>query len=181
MKRIIFLGLALWTASHAAHGETYFVHPISHMGDFPTIQAAVDYVQDGDIIELGDGIFQGDGNRDIDFLSKGITVRSQSGDPQACIIDCEGSASAPHRGFTLVDVGANAAIEGITIENGYHGSGGALLCYGDSSPLILKCILRFNSGVDGGAFYNWVDAFPRFIQCTFAENSAYESGGGMCI
>ena len=148
------------------------------MGDFPNIQAAVDHVQDGDIIELGDGLFQGEGNRDIDYLGKGIVIRSQSGNPQTCIVDCGGVF---HRGFLLNDVGQNAVLEGLTIENGVHEYGGAVLCYGNSSPLISNCIFRNNYAEDGGAIYNGDGAFPRIMHCTFAENRANGMGGGLCI
>ncbi len=67
---------------------TYLVQP-DGTGDFPTIQAAVEAALDGDVIELTNGIFSGNGNWDIDFLGKRITVRSQSGNPELCIIDCE--------------------------------------------------------------------------------------------
>lgn len=69
-------------------------------GDAPTIAAAVDsaYYQD-DIIELVDGLYVGEGNRDITVSSKNVMIRSQSGNPEACIIDCQGSAEEEHFGF----------------------------------------------------------------------------------
>ncbi|MCK4303254.1 MAG: hypothetical protein KAY24_03355 [Candidatus Eisenbacteria sp.] len=89
--------LALVTTATAT---TYIVNP-EGTGDFPTSQAAIDAVADGDIIELMNGTFIGDGNRDIDYLCKAITVRSQAGDPEACIIDCEGHWYEPHRAFSF--------------------------------------------------------------------------------
>ncbi len=49
---------------------------------------------------VADGIYTGEGNRDIDFLGKAITVRSENG-PESCIIDCQGSEADPHRGLLL--------------------------------------------------------------------------------
>ncbi|GAF67705.1 unnamed protein product, partial [marine sediment metagenome] len=90
MRRCIqALGLIV-ALSGMASGTTYVVTP-DGTGDFPTIQAAVDYAVDYDIIELTDGTFTGNGNRDIDYQGKSITVKSQTGDPQVCIIDCQGS------------------------------------------------------------------------------------------
>ena len=63
-----------------------------------TIQAAIDEVVDGDVIELIDGMFTGDGNRDMDYLGKALTIRSQSGDPDLCITPC-GALAEEHRGF----------------------------------------------------------------------------------
>ena len=68
--------------------------------EYPTIQAAIDDSNDGDTIMVSDGTYTGDGNRDIDFLGKAITLRSENG-PENCIINCQGSSSNPHRGFTF--------------------------------------------------------------------------------
>ena len=80
----VILSIFLVSSASAA---TYVVQP-DGTGDFPTIQAAINAVVDTDIIELADGTFTGDGNRDLDYLGKAITIRSQSGDPSVCVIDC---------------------------------------------------------------------------------------------
>jgi pectin methylesterase-like acyl-CoA thioesterase len=66
--------LLLISTSTPAFAATYVVSP-DGSGDFPTIQAAIDAAVDGGIIELTDGTFTGDGNRDIDYAGKSITVR----------------------------------------------------------------------------------------------------------
>jgi hypothetical protein len=68
--------------------------------EYPTIQAAVDAAVDDETILLADGIYTGDGNRDVSFGGKRITVTSQSG-PAYCVIDCQGSETDPHRGFVF--------------------------------------------------------------------------------
>lgn len=88
-------------------------------GAWPTIQTALGVSQAGDIVELTDGTFRGDGNRDLDFHGRAVTVRSQSGDPRACIIDCEGSEANQHRGFNcLSGEGPGSIVQGITITGG---------------------------------------------------------------
>ncbi len=62
-------------------------------GDFPTIQAAIDAAMPGDEIVLADGDYQGEGNFSIDFLGKAIVLRSASGNPEACFINCDGGLS----------------------------------------------------------------------------------------
>jgi len=61
-------------------------------------------IQD-DIIELTDGVYTGSGNRDLNNSGKYFLIRSQSGDPTACIIDLQGTAEEPHRGITYAEDG----------------------------------------------------------------------------
>ena len=68
-------------------------------GDQPTIQAALVVAFDGDIVELGDGVFRGLGNREVRFLGKDVTLLSASGNPETCVIDCQGSPANPYRAF----------------------------------------------------------------------------------
>jgi hypothetical protein len=100
-----------------------FQIPPDGSGYYPTIQAAIDDAFDGDIIELTDGIFTGEGNRDIDFHGRPVTVRSASGDPTTCIIDCEGNPEV-HRGFSFISgEGPASILDAITIRNGYMTAG----------------------------------------------------------
>lgn len=88
-------------------------------GDFPTIQAAVDAAAAGDTILLADGVFQGAGNRNIDFKGKAFTVRSQSGNAKACVIDPEGQQWIPLRGFDFKTLeGPGSVVRDLTIRNG---------------------------------------------------------------
>ncbi len=68
-------------------------------GDAPTIAAAIDSVSGNDIIELADGLYTGEGNRDLDNMEKAVVIFSSSGDPLNCVIDCEGSADDLHYGI----------------------------------------------------------------------------------
>ena len=163
-------------------GETYVVNP-EGTGDFPTIQAAIAGVQHGDVIELTDGTFTGDGNRDMDYLGKAITIRSQSGNPQACIIDCAGSRGDPHRGFSFVsDEGPESVLEGVTIANGYlppPGWGAGVEGGGSSTPL-LNGICSDNWAYEGGGATFTSASHATFVGCLFSGNSA-TAGGGVAV
>lgn len=54
-----------------------------------TIQYAIDAANNGDIVVLPDGVYRGEGNQNLDFDGKTITVLSENG-PENCIIDLEG-------------------------------------------------------------------------------------------
>ena len=67
----------------------------------------------GVTVIVADGVYTGTGNRDIDFLGKAITVRSENG-PNNCVIDCNGEG----RGFEFRSgEDANSVLAGFTITN----------------------------------------------------------------
>ncbi|MDM7916197.1 MAG: right-handed parallel beta-helix repeat-containing protein [Candidatus Eisenbacteria bacterium] len=210
MSRIRFSsGLGLFVLMGAlpvgsSLATTYVVHP-DGSGDLPTIQAAVNIATDGDVIELTDGIFRGAGNRAVSFLGKGITIRSQSGDPAECVIDCEGSA----KGFLFTSSeGQSSVLESVTITHGFTSdyggaidirsssprisrcvfrenfsgyTGGALSCLDYSGPVIEECEFYGNSvgpGLPGGAIYSGRYSEPTLSGCVLANNSAFVHGGG---
>ena len=174
MKKAI-LGVALLFWAIPCAGTTITLKA-DGSGDYPTIQAAIDDANDGDTIIVSPGIYTGDGNRDIDFKGKAVTVKSQEG-PESCIIKCEGSEETPHRGFTFKrGEQADSVLTGVTITNGYveYGEGGAIHCPG-SSPTIARCIITRNSGK--GAIY--ASGEPTIIDCIISDNYSSGLGGGI--
>jgi hypothetical protein len=154
----------------------YIVRPDS-TGDFPTIQAAIYASVDSDTIELTNGVFTGEGNMDIGYLGKAIVVRSQSGIPDSCIIDCQGAG----RGFYFrSNETASSVLAGVTIRNASADKGAGIRCTG-SSPSVRQCIITLNHAEnDGGGVYCWGSS-PDFAQCTISHNStpSYSHGGGV--
>ncbi|NIO84487.1 MAG: hypothetical protein GTN53_28595, partial [Candidatus Aminicenantes bacterium] len=71
---VSFCVVVLCLTAELAKGKTIIVRA-DGTGDYPTIQAAINAAATGDIIELQTGTYTGNGNRDIDFLGKVITVR----------------------------------------------------------------------------------------------------------
>jgi parallel beta-helix repeat protein len=147
--------------------------------DYPTIQAAADDCNDGDVVIISPGTYRGAGNREIDLRGKAITVRSIDPDNfrivDATIIDCEIAG----RGFIFqTGEDANSVIAGLTIVNGHSLAGGAIYCCGKSSPTIVNCAIISNSAVFGGGIACYEDSHPEISNCTLSNNSASMSGGG---
>ena len=169
--------------------------------DFVTIQAAIDAATHGDIIHVADGVYTGDGNRDIDFLGKAITVLGNVKAPSQVVIECDGSTSDLHRGFNFVSgEDPNSILEGFTVRNGvgpredvyfdrhYRSVGGAIYCH-YSSPTIRNCIFNNNKAIGsriiglvvyfgGGAIYNR-DSNPIIKECIFNLNATENYGGAI--
>jgi hypothetical protein len=144
-------------------------------GDYPTIQAAVDAIPSYDVVELCNGVFTGVGNRDIDFGGKAVTVRSGSGKPDSCVIDCQGAGRGFH--FHTAET-ASAQVRDLTVTNGHTSNGGAILCE-SATPTIAGCVLRGNTAdQNGGAIACTGGAAPVVENSTLAGNSA-ASGAGL--
>jgi hypothetical protein len=100
------------------------VHNVTQNIFHTTIQDAVDAAVNSDELVLAPTIYSGDGNRDVDFLGKAITIRSEDPDDpavvDATIVDCGGSSSEYHRGFLFHSgEGSDSVLAGITVTNGY--------------------------------------------------------------
>lgn len=145
-------------------------------GTYATIQAALDAAWSGVTIVLADGVYTGEGNRDVLTLGKSVIIRSAGGDPSACIIDCQGTAQEPHRGFAI---DADVELRDITIAGGYQLYGGAVSCI-EASPRLIHCVLTRSTATNmGGGLYAYYSSSPALEGCTLAANQAY-LGAGAC-
>jgi hypothetical protein len=171
-------------------------------GDYNTIQRAIDRARDGDVIEVAPGTYGGEGNWDIDFRGKSITVRSTSG-PKQTIIDCRSSG---HRGFYFhANEGPDSVLRGFTITDGLvsgseipsdnaswnssptHPVGGGIYCE-FSSPSIVDCIIKRCTAEVGGGI-GCVSSSPTIFDCVIehcnaggqgpAESGGYGAGVGL--
>lgn len=142
-------------------------------GVYATIQAAIDDAGHGETVWVADGTYRGQGNTDIDFGGKAVTLRSENG-PDACIIDCreEGRAVTFHNGED-----ENAVLAGFTITNGGDVDyGGGVRCMG-SSPTIRDCVFVNNTSWEyGGGLCNCYGSCPTVVRCTFRDNSSAPAG-----
>lgn len=140
---------------------------------YDAIQEAIDAAVPGDIVMILEGTYSGEGNRDLDFKGKAITVRSE--DPNELdlvVIDCQGSADESHRGFIFQNYETpSSVLAGITVRDGYHERGGGIYCKDCAQPTIMNCTFDLNSASLGGAMYNQ-SAGPTLIDCTFSRNTS---------
>ena len=152
--------------------------------NYTTIQEAIDWAHNGETVIVADGTYTGEGNRNIDFAYKSLTVKSQNG-PGNCIIDCQGSFGDQQRAFVFDYshyFGANEIVlSGFKITNGFcydSSGGGAILC--DSiSPTINNCIFEnCFSEKHGGAIVCY-DASPTIDNCVFKNCSSEGNGGAI--
>jgi len=151
-------------------------------GDFPTIQAAIDASEQGDVIELTSGVFRGVGNRDLNTLGKAITIRSAGDNPAECVIEPTNGAppEEDHIAFSIENGEGQATIvRGITISGGDGSLGGACYVHG-AAPVFSNCRFVDNFAVYGGAVCCDDTAQPSFVDCLFLNNQAMEMGGAVC-
>jgi hypothetical protein len=171
---------SLW-ALPASHAARYRIRP-DGTGDFPTIQAGIDAVVDGDSLDLVNGTFTGDGNWDITYQGKAILIRSSGGEPDSCIIDCGGWMENHQGVLFLSGEGPNARLEGVTIRQAVSWEqGGAVVCSA-SSPTLTNCHLTECSAWEGTGLY-CDGASPQVIDCLIDQNAAdyvEGCGGGAC-
>ena len=175
----LFFVLIGTIAAEPVGATTYVVQP-DGSGDFPTIQAAINAAANGDVIELGDGVFQGAGNRGLDSLGKEIHIRSGSGQAANCIIDAEnqgfgiqffhwGGGPPPHPSLTDVTIRRSygavwdhtaLAVTGCVLTaNSLVGS------FWGSTAVATACVIAGNSG----ALYV-ADSHVALNDCTIAFN-----------
>ncbi|MGD8450895.1 MAG: right-handed parallel beta-helix repeat-containing protein [Phycisphaerae bacterium] len=147
---------------------------------FDSIQEAIDASGDYDRVLVADGVYTGDGNRDISFLGKPITLQSING-PQDCVVDCQGSTEEPHRGFRFQNGETMLSIlDGLTIRNGYSNGLGGGVSIDNSHPTIRNCMIKENYAYSGGGGISCNGSSPRILDCVLSNNSCRSTarGGG---
>ena len=153
MLRQVLAPLLFLTA--VGHATTLRV-PETHS----TIQSGIDAAAPGDTVLVAPGTYNGDGNRDLDFGGKDLTLRS-SGGREITWIDCEGTDEDPHRGIHLHSGETTASvIEGFTITGG-------------------RLPQDFNPSRGGGVFLDHASA--TIVECTIRDCSAWLGGGAATV
>ncbi len=165
-------------------GRTWYVKPDS-TGDAPTVQAAIDSAQAGDVVLLAEGTYtwtsQGSTGHTMILMKAGLSLRSESG-PELTILDGEDQG----RVILCISVG-DVVIEGLTIQRGRGEgpsegpfvNGGGIFSDENSNPTISLCIFRRNSTPFRGGAIRCTNA--TFTNCQFIQNRAWVEGDGAGI
>jgi len=151
--------------------------------DQPTIQAGIDAAQNGDTVIVANGVYKGEGNVNIDFKGKQITVKSENG-PEETVINCLWIPNT--RGFIFQNEETHSSVlDGFTIRNGVQEFGGGIYC-NNASPTIKNSVISWNkaqrnegSTGRGGGIYCF-NSNAIIIDSTISNNIAeYTYGGGV--
>jgi len=171
----VFLLAALLPAAWMAGAEAseFLVLP-DGSGDYPSIQPAIDASDPGGIVWLGDGEFVGFGNSGLDFNGKNLILRSQSDQPENCVIQCFGGSSGIrlHSGEDL-----SSLVRGITFANGSSEGGGGAYLY-QSGATFRNCVFIGGNAIDGGGLCLW-SALAEVDGCVFRYNHALNQGAAL--
>lgn len=153
-------------------------------GDFATIQDAVQGMPAASTIFLHDGAYIGDGNRDIEFYGKGMSIYSVSGDPESCVVDAGGAPADRHRGFYVVNTLLPTTIAGITIRHGNMADGvlgGGAIEVNSSVVTVSNCIIEYNAASYGGGLRVVGSGILTIEDCLLSGNSAISDGGAINV
>lgn len=183
MRTALLLTVLTLSLIVPARGATYVVNP-EGTGDYPTIADAVAVCVSNDTIELTDGLFEGDGNRNVFINGKDITIRSQSGSNIACRINCEGPGMGTYRAFLIENSSTFTTVMDIGIENGEapQDYGGAIAVTTQGTLVLSNVAFRNNYASWGGAVAAHAGGlYITTYDCRFIENHCDAGGGAIYI
>jgi hypothetical protein len=178
---------SLFALTSSTPARTWYVK-VDGTGDVPTIQAAIDTCDPGDLILVAPGRYtwanQGGGSPPHAMIHiargrNGFVLRSESG-PETTILD----AQRQNRVF-FVDGLNDMEIDGFTITGGlapefgdYWGGGIAIA---HSHDLIRNCIIENNEAHFGAGIMAGGWGTLRIEDCVLRHNTAVHNGGGMMM
>ena len=147
------------------------------------IQAAINQLTDGDLIQLQTGLYQP--TAPLSTAGKSITIRGETdgfGNPTSVI-----SGSGLFRVFECIDgENANTVFENLVIRDGRAefesdtNSGGGLFCV-NSSPTIRNCTFFRNVAEESGGGLYVRSGEPQCFDCRFIENVAGKGAGAYAL
>jgi Bacterial Ig domain/Right handed beta helix region len=174
-SRFLLGCLLVWSALCGVAQATIHVVDVDGGGDHLQIQAGLTAAAGGDTVEVWGGIYQGQGNKDLDFAGKPVVLRGRT--LGLVIIDLEGIG----RAFLFDDEETGASsVEKIAIINASTTSPVSIV--GGASPTFYQCVVEDNdSGAESGGAVSITDSSPAFENCYFLGNTNSGHAGGVHV
>lgn len=149
--------------------------------EYPTIQSAIYVAAIGDEVVVRDGVYEGEGFRDIRFLGRAITVRSENGS-EACVIQGSGTYDDYHGFIFDHSETALSVLHGFTLKRFMSSDfqGGGAVRISNCNPTIRECNFTDNEARYGAAIQieRPTEAVNVF-DSRFSNNISYLSGGAI--
>jgi hypothetical protein len=161
-ERLAGPAAALAIAASSAHAGTLLVP-----ADFATIQDAVDAAIDGDEVVLADGTYV----EDVEILDLSVTLRSQSGNRDLCVIDGQFTGLNIVGGLTGDDV----TVRDLTIRDCPTR---AVVIGAFASVDLRNCVIADCTNI-GGMFMS--GEALTMIDCLVRDNASSSGGAGLVI
>jgi len=155
-------------------------------GDAVTLQAAVNMVNDGNIIELAAGTYTAPaGGWIFNDLGKGFTIRAASG--ATVILSGGGTTNILHQINSALSNGRSIVYQDLIFANGYSTTngfaGGVTLQQAEAT--FINCVFQNNVGnqpaAGGGGTVVAVNSTVFFFNSTWTGNSDKNYGGGLAV
>jgi hypothetical protein len=175
--------LALCTLTTTTSAREWYIKA-DGTGDQPTIQAAIDVAEPGDVILVAAGRYTWANQGGSDFamirIERGrerFVLRSESG-PEATIIDAQRQSRGLFiDGLNYVEIDGFTITGGLAPAVGDHVGGGIAL--GHPADVIKNCIFENNEAITAGGLFVGGFGFATVENCVFRNNQAQVSGGGL--
>jgi parallel beta-helix repeat protein len=172
---VVCMSVGLCLTAGTAHAQT-----VSVPGNYPTIQAAINAVVNGNVpngtvIEVQPGTY----NEAllVNATPKSLTVRGVNG-PVATVVNALGTGVSALR---ILNATGAVRFEGLTLRGGtgVQGTGGGFTI-SDASPALVNVIFESNTAFDSGGGVI-IRSNALFSDCIIRNNTAQRFGGGMVI
>ncbi|MDF1545198.1 MAG: right-handed parallel beta-helix repeat-containing protein [bacterium] len=160
-----------WEYSNWSSPASFIVRPgiVLHVpGTYETIQAGINAAQQGDTVLVADGIYSGDGNRDLTFNGVNIILKSENGHSATGIV-VGGSESDRHRAISLESgEDSSSVVDGFTIGYGYVDQAAIFTGYSGGAITLKNCLVTECS--DFGMYTSGWERTSRIENCHFNNN-----------
>ena len=162
-----------WPYDCSEDGQTIFVA----VGQ--SIQAAINAVPAGGMVEIAAGTFNPGGT--LDPGGKAVTIQGDVDDFGMLLTTIDAGGAGGVLVFQSGE-GPETTVQDLVLTGGAAVYGGGIECSNASSPTILGCLITGNTASEyGGGINCYLGSNPSIEACTISGNTATLGGGGVSI